>query len=892
MEPTIEQSLSQVIEPLLAPSHHDDAVDVSESQIDPALADHPGVNVNGDVELEIEVDARAGAGADADAKPTPLRAKGKRTRIVPGSEADFRRKEANRLAAERSRIRAHEKAAGLEVAARSLEEENARLKEELARLEAEVGGGVGVQSQTETDGHATVTTTHTGNGVAVQQSQSQSQSESDFQSQPQPQTISVDDPGSDAATQAQNDVHSRNILAALMSDAGIAGVEEGDEATWMQGVENFIKEAESSGRLGELAAVAAGQNDGEGEGNAGAEGEGADAQGGVSEDQAEEGDQSSSVPMQLEADTSSPSKPRVLGFTLAGAAQATASAIAVALNTEMERILRDDLAATKAAIARLEREIAHVRDSIPSAGGPPVGGIDVSSDEPSRPSSLPADVLDNDADAIRASSDTAQESIKRLEDELPELRNTVATMRDEKVKEETKMAEVIDELFVLGVDGGAQHNKQKEEVDSLLKAIGGYVGSLINGGQPNNDSRTAFTPSFSSPALARRRRGRPPKGSQPLSYAQNLLYSLSPARSSLGNSNAAPEPPSPVTPKPKARRGRPPRKSRLSKAVDVANDTAAAAETVEIAEAVEVAQEDEPTSSSRTMEEAILSHLQQHVSARGADGDEIHLDPASFAELLPSHLETQFGSAAADEQNQGQKRTSDQEQQSLGTAQEGQEVGEEAEASAMAIMDAVSSVAESPSVLSRLRKGPPGSCDLCWRTETPSWRKLHLGGETYKVCNPCGVYWRKCKVLRPPELWGDGKTIKKRKAGARASNAADTDDTPTKRKKLEMDPEQDAQDVGDMDLTADFIDPALSSQVGLGVGQDGEDGVQVELVEEAPAHEQDQEQQQQQLLEQEQGVGHDHDNDHDNDHEDLGLDATLPEEMHLEGDSLRSVFGV
>jgi hypothetical protein len=211
----------------------------------------------------------------------------------------------------------------------------------------------------------------------------------------------------------------------------------------------------------------------------------------------------------------------------------------------------------------------------------------------------------------------------------------------------------------------------------------------------------------------------------------------------LGNSNTAPEPPSPVTPKPKARRGRPPRKSRLSKTVDVANDAAAAAaaaESVEVAQAVEAAQEDEPTSSSRTMEEAILSHLQQHVSARDADGDEIHLDPASFAELLPSHLETQFGSTAADEQAQGQKHVSDQEQhqqqqqqQSLGSAQEGQELG--VEASAMAIMDAVSSVAESPSVLSRLRKGPPGSCDLCWRTETPSWRKLHLGGETYKVCN-------------------------------------------------------------------------------------------------------------------------------------------------------------
>jgi hypothetical protein len=452
------------------------------SQIDPALADLPEADVDVDVELEVEAGAEAGADADAEAKPTPLRAKGKRTRIVPGSEADFRRKEANRLAAERSRIRAHEKAAGLEVAARSLEEENARLKEELARLEAEVGGGGGLQSQTDTE-----TDGHTGTGMqGAQQSQSQSQSQAQAQSQSQSHLI-VEDPGPDAATQAQNDVHSRNILAALMSDAGITGVEEGDEATWMQGVENFIKEAESSGRLGELAAVAAGQNDGEGEGH----GEGGHAQGGVSEDQAEEGDQSSSVPPegqatpQLEADTSAPAKARVLGFTLAGAAQATASAIAVALNTEMERILRDDLAATKAAIARLEREIAQVRDSIPPAGGHPGGEIDLPSEEPSHPSSLPAEVLADDAETIRASSDTAHESIKRLEDELPELRNTVATMRDEKVQEETKMAEVIDELFVLGVDGGAQDTKQKEDVDNLLKAIGGYVGSLINGGQLN-----------------------------------------------------------------------------------------------------------------------------------------------------------------------------------------------------------------------------------------------------------------------------------------------------------------------------------------------------------------------------------------------------------------------
>jgi len=40
-----------------------------------------------------------------------------------------------------------------------------------------------------------------------------------------------------------------------------------------------------------------------------------------------------------------------------------------------------------------------------------------------------------------------------------------------------------------------------------------------------------------------------------------------------------------------------------------------------------------------------------------------------------------------------------------------------------------------PNVLSRLRRGPPGSCDICGRTETTVWRKLTLAGEDHKVCN-------------------------------------------------------------------------------------------------------------------------------------------------------------
>ena len=88
-----------------------------------------------------------------------------------------------------------------------------------------------------------------------------------------------------------------------------------------------------------------------------------------------------------------------------------------------------------------------------------------------------------------------------------------------------------------------------------------------------------------------------------------------------------------------------------------------------------------------------------------------------------------------------------------------------------------------PSVLSRLRKGPPGSCDICSRTETSVWRKITLGGEDFRVCNrtscqktddvladvlACGLYYLRFKVIRPAELWGDGKQVRKRRVGPRA----------------------------------------------------------------------------------------------------------------------------
>ena len=45
-----------------------------------------------------------------------------------------------------------------------------------------------------------------------------------------------------------------------------------------------------------------------------------------------------------------------------------------------------------------------------------------------------------------------------------------------------------------------------------------------------------------------------------------------------------------------------------------------------------------------------------------------------------------------------------------------------------------------PGVLSRWKKGAPGSCDICGRTETSVWRKLTISGEDLKVCNGESAY--------------------------------------------------------------------------------------------------------------------------------------------------------
>lgn len=51
----------------------------------------------------------------------------------------------------------------------------------------------------------------------------------------------------------------------------------------------------------------------------------------------------------------------------------------------------------------------------------------------------------------------------------------------------------------------------------------------------------------------------------------------------------------------------------------------------------------------------------------------------------------------------------------------------------------------------------------------------------------CGLYHAKFGVIRPPELWGDGKSVKKRKASARVSAGGAGFDGKRKRKSAKFD---------------------------------------------------------------------------------------------------------
>lgn len=190
---------------------------------------------------------------------------------------------------------------------------------------------------------------------------------------------------------------------------------------------------------------------------------------------------------------------------------------------------------------------------------------------------------------------------------------------------------------------------------------------------------------YSSPAIARRRRGRPPKSHALAKYTNEMAY-ISPSPSPAHNMSGLPGSGEPKTPTPRGRprgaRGR----SRLGHSSHIPASGSQEIPTTDDAAA-------------NTAEQYILSHLAQH----NAEGGSPRADISSFADLLPStSLDSHVDPSLA-------------------------EPGQSAE-------DASTQI-NTPSVLSRLKKGLPGSCDICGRTETSVWRKLTLGGEDHKVCN-------------------------------------------------------------------------------------------------------------------------------------------------------------
>ncbi|WVR00261.1 hypothetical protein IAU59_007404 [Kwoniella sp. CBS 9459] len=751
----------------------------------------------------------------------------KAKKAAPGSAADFRRREANRLAAERSRSRASEKAVALENARKSLAEENQSLKEQIAQLE---------------DGFAPLTVTDEATATVQPPIQAPETgrdhddhplfgNETQSNSSPAEQVhVTLDDHTShhghgqhddhDHAQRQEQEAHSHTILAALTDITGV-DFSESNDASWMQGMESFLKESDTSGRLGELAAVASGTN-GDRES--------------VHEQTAEN---SQMDPQHLS--TSRPAVPVDAGLQLAeerrfkmpvpaGPINNAVTVLAAAINTEMERLIMEDLADTKAAIVQIEKQIAALREGRDL----PADGAD---HDPS--SSLPSSILRTDSSSLSASVQEVQTNIAQVQSDLPGLHEELGKLRDEKTTEVDQVTNLMKELKTTTIE-------DEDEMQSFigtLKAVGGLVESLLSDEKPQPDLSYA-SGTYSSPAIARRRRGRPPKGDNPRTFYQSFL--LSPSSSSTRTEHAvAREPKVKAQPKPKKPKAKlrerlaaRPRRSRLGQHVvlpeteeDVqeknvqedlrqlqahAQAEAQERENGEIDGVIDPRLTDEvgnqadhtlvegtpgqgiPTAEGVVVEHQpgddasvdavnraeafILSQLDSQTEHVGGHDESDHrdhhippLDSTSFADFLPAQEELERQAGAGQDQGQGQGQfshnpslsmTSLPTSRSQGPSHQDQLLGQAGEDSGAGSQ----SLSES-SVLARLKKGPPGSCDICMRTETTVWRKLSLGTQDLKVCNACGTYHHKFGVIRPPELWNDGKSIRRRRTNPRPSAA-------------------------------------------------------------------------------------------------------------------------
>jgi hypothetical protein len=275
----------------------------------------------------------------------------------------------------------------------------------------------------------------------------------------------------------------RSILQALMS--GGMGMEafEGVGDDWVQGVENLMKEVETSGRLGELAAVAAVPADQEQEQAQEQEQEHAQHDLAIDpqlmepappaerevqpEDKAESEDTLGKFAEELlddKIDLNLPQKMHEFSYNSAEAASATASAVAVVLNAEIEKSVRDEVALARAAVARIGKEIA-------KANGEDVEVVDGSV-------TLPEDISTSSQEAVDGLLVTVDEKRMALETEVELLRARVLVARQAKGAEEDKVAKCVEELHRIAM---AVDEDERGKIMEILKSIRGHIGNNIWG---------------------------------------------------------------------------------------------------------------------------------------------------------------------------------------------------------------------------------------------------------------------------------------------------------------------------------------------------------------------------------------------------------------------------
>lgn len=208
---------------------------------------------------------------------------------------------------------------------------------------------------------------------------------------------------------------------------------------------------------------------------------------------------------------------------------------------------------------------------------------------------------------------------------------------------------------------------------------------------------------FSSPATARRRRGRPPKHASTANTSKYTFpYQHSPTSSDSGTEL-------PETPGARPARAAAPRRSRLAQELRFDPEQqqqpqgADAGPSHPLPGSVEA---NVVAETSQATQDYLLSHFAAGDTTRDTP---IPLDSSSFAALLPQSPPAHVHHAS---------------------------LGSSLSAPAPHIPDDTSnSLPETPNVMSRFKRGPPGSCDICSRTQTSVWRKLTYEGEELRVCN-------------------------------------------------------------------------------------------------------------------------------------------------------------